>query len=79
MEDILSEIELFYEIRDKDGGEIFLQHEEDRDILDAFATYQTDEEHEECAGKSRWVIRMIFNKLKMNQKNINMYEIYQTS
>jgi DNA-directed RNA polymerase beta' subunit len=77
MEDILSEIELFYEVRDKDGGEIFLQHEEDRDILDAFATYQTDEEHEECAGKSRWVIRMIFNKVKMNQKNINMYEIYQ--
>jgi DNA-directed RNA polymerase II subunit RPB1 len=76
MEDILSEIELFYEIREKDG-EVVLQHEEDRDILDAFATYQTDEEHEECAGKSRWVIRMIFNKLKMNQKNINMYEIYQ--
>jgi DNA-directed RNA polymerase II subunit RPB1 len=76
MEDILSEIELFYEIREKDGS-IVLQHEEDRDILDAFATYQTEEEHEECVGKSRWVIRMIYNKLKMNQKNINMYEIYQ--
>jgi DNA-directed RNA polymerase beta' subunit len=76
MEDILSEIELFYEIREKDGT-VVLQHKEDRDILDAFATYQSDEEHEECVGKSRWVIRMIFNKLKMNQKNINMYEIYQ--
>ena len=76
MDDILSEIELFYEVRDKDG-EISIEHEEDRDILDAFATYQPEEEHEACAGKSRWVIRMVFNKMKLNQKNINMYEIYQ--
>jgi DNA-directed RNA polymerase beta' subunit len=76
MQDILSEIELFYEVREKDG-EIQMQHQEDRDILDAFLTYQPEEEHEACAGKSRWVIRMVFNKMKLNQKNINMYEIYQ--
>jgi hypothetical protein len=76
MENLLSEIELFYEIRDKEG-QMDIQHEDDRDILDAFEAYQPEEEHELCAGKSRWVIRMVFNKMKLNQNNITMYEMYQ--
>ncbi|NDB58424.1 DNA-directed RNA polymerase subunit A' [bacterium] len=76
MENLMSEIELFYEIRDKEG-DIDLQHEEDRDILDAFEAYQPEEDHNDCVGKSRWVIRMVFNKMKLNQNNISMYEIYQ--
>ena len=75
MEDILSDIQLFYEVN-KDG-DILVENEDDRDILDAFEAYQTEEEREKCSNKSRWVIRMIFNKMKLNQKNINMYEIYQ--
>ena len=76
MDDILSEIELLYEVRNG-TGQVEIQNEEDRDILDAFEAYQSEEDHDACAEKSRWVIRMVFNKMKLHQKNINMYEIYQ--
>lgn len=76
VQDILSEIQLFYEIRDEDGN-IQLYHEEDREILEAYEHYQTPEQKQVCADKSRWVIRIILNKSKMNQRNINMFDIYQ--
>lgn len=76
IQDVLSEIELFYESRDEEGN-IILQNDEDRDVLDAYESFQTEVDKVACVDKSRWVIRMIFNKSKMNQKGINMYDIYK--
>lgn len=76
IQDVLSEIELFYETRDEEGN-IILHNEEDRDVLDAYELFQTEEDKAACVDKSRWVIRMVLNKSKMNQKGINMYDIYK--
>ncbi len=76
MQDVLAGIELFYETRDE-KGKIILTNEEDRDVLEAYELFQTEEEKMKCSNRSRWVIRMIFNKSKMNQKTINMYDIYK--
>jgi DNA-directed RNA polymerase beta' subunit len=77
IQDILSEIQMFYEIRDEEGN-IILHNEEDREILETYEKFisPSDKEKFSCYDKCRWVIRMIFNKSKMNQRNISMFEIY---